>query len=68
MPPREEKDDAKAPSILHLTHKGMGEFHKTSLMLRGFEGWIEMLNFLRMEKSLMEEEANCLVLFSIMPI
>lgn len=55
MPPQVALGRRKLSSVLHFTHPQVGGWHNTSMILGARGGWIEILNFLLMEKSLIEE-------------
>jgi len=56
IPPQDEVMLFDAPSVLHLIQLTIGGYQITSMMLGALGAWIFMLNFLKMIKSLWDED------------
>jgi len=63
MPPHADELLVEDPSLLHLTHRFMGGFHMTSMILGALEGSKVTLNFFRIKKFDMLAEATALERF-----
>lgn len=58
IPPQEEVVFVAAPSVLHLIQSKMGGCQRTSIIFGAFGGWIDTLNFFKMIKSVIDDEAT----------
>jgi hypothetical protein len=60
IPPQDEDVLVADPSVLHLIQRKIGGCQTTSIILGAFGGWIQTLNFFKIIKSDIEDEATVL--------